>query len=83
MIQPDHSHYSNFSDKYYPRRKNGWGDHLLIYNKNIEEKYNEQCFEINPSTGTIVILKDLNNIHFEAWWQGHARKYNYYYLKIH
>ena len=78
--QCDHSYSGTFSNQYYPNRKNGWGDHILKYST-YNENINDKCFEIDSNTGTIVLLKDIECIKFDIWWQGHA-PWGYRFLRL-
>ena len=62
-------------DGYFPSRRNGWSQHAIVFNANVEELQRgkgRDVFVYNSTTGEISVERDGYLLRIELWWKGRA-----------
>lgn len=69
-IQERKAEFSSF----FPRRRNGWQEHALIFNRNVEQtcRCKDKIFEHCELDGAVKVLRDGFFLRLEFWWKGRA-----------
>ena len=60
---------------YYPSRTNGWNQHAIVFNSNVEEVQRgkgQEVFTYDGTTGQIKVEREGYLLRVELWWKGRA-----------